>query len=136
MTDQMTNQTTDRGLVLIVDDDEDIRESLIGFLESEGYRPIAASDGQQALELLSRLESPPRLIVLDLMMPVMDGRGFREEQLRRPALAGIPVILISAFAPDPAEAARQLKIDHYMAKPVDPVSFLQLIQDRCESCVA
>jgi len=118
-------------VVMIVDDDDDIRESLIGCLESEGYLPISASDGKQALKLLASLDSPPCLIVLDLMMPVMDGRGFREEQLRHPALARIPVVLISAYAPDPAEVARQMKIDDYMSKPVDPATFLQLIQERC-----
>lgn len=117
--------------VLVVDDDDDIRESLIGFLEAEGYRPIGAPNGRQALELLAALESPPHLIVLDLMMPVMDGRRFREEQLRSPTLAKIPVVLISAYAPDPAEVARELRIPDFLSKPVDPVVFLQLIWDKC-----
>lgn len=116
--------------VLVVDDDDDIRESLIGFLEAEGYCPIGAPNGKRALELLAALESPPRLIVLDLMMPVMDGRVFRKEQLRSPTLAKIPVVLISAYAPDPAEVARELRIPDFLSKPVDPVVLLQLIGDR------
>jgi CheY-like chemotaxis protein len=117
--------------VLIVDDDEDIRESLIGCLESEGYRPIAAPNGKLALEVLAGLQPPPCIIVLDLMMPVMDGRSFREEQLRSPTLAKIPVVLISAYVPNPAEVARELMIPDYLSKPVDPVVLLQLIQDKC-----
>lgn len=117
--------------VLIIDDDEDIRESLIGCLEGEGYQPIAAPNGKQALELLASLDPPPCIIVLDLMMPVMDGRSFREEQLRSPALAKIPVVLISAYVPDPAEVAQELRIPDYLSKPVDPEVLLQLIQDRC-----
>jgi CheY-like chemotaxis protein len=117
--------------VLIVDDDEDIRESLIGCLEGEGYLPIAAPNGKLALELLAGLQPPPCIIVLDLMMPVMDGRSFREEQLRSPTLAKIPVVLISAYVPNPAEVARELMIPDYLSKPVDPVVLLQLIQDKC-----
>lgn len=119
--------------VLVVDDDEDIRESLIGCLEDEGYRPIGAANGKQALDLLAGLDRLPCVIVLDLMMPIMDGRGFREEQLRTPTLAGIPVVMISAFAPDPSAIARDLKIDDYLSKPVDPTVFLQLIRRRCQS---
>ncbi len=117
--------------VLVVDDDDDIRESLISFLEAEGYHPVGAPNGKQALELLEALDPPPCLIVLDLMMPVMDGRSFREQQLRAPALAQIPVVLISAYAPDPAEVARELRIPDFLSKPVDPVVFLQLIGDKC-----
>jgi CheY-like chemotaxis protein len=120
--------------VLIVDDDEDIRESLIGCLEGEGYRPMAAPNGRLALELLAGLDSPPCLIVLDLMMPVMDGRSFREEQLRSPALADIPVVLISAYVPDPGRIARELKIPDYLSKPVDPEVLLQLIESKCLAC--
>jgi len=118
--------------VLVIDDDDDIRESLMVCLEGEGYHPMGAPNGRRALELLAALDSLPCLIILDLMMPVMDGRGFREEQLRSPALAKIPVVLISAFAPDPAEVARELQIRDYLSKPVDPATFLQLVQHRCD----
>jgi CheY-like chemotaxis protein len=121
--------------VLVVDDDEDIRDSLIGCLEGEGYHPIGAPDGKRALQMLEELDHPPCVIVLDLMMPVMDGRKFREEQLRSPAFAKIPVVLISAYGLDPTALARELQIADFLSKPVDPATFLQLIEARCrDSC--
>ena len=65
------------------------------------------------------------------MMPVMDGRRFREEQLRSPVLSQIPVVMISAYAPDPAAVARDLKIDECLPKPVDPTVLLELIGRYC-----
>jgi CheY-like chemotaxis protein len=98
----MPGNTDDgRHRVLVVEDDPDIREALIQILEDSGYRPSGAVDGQDALD---KLDAAPRsggglpcLILLDLMMPVMDGRMFREEQLRRPALSAIPVVVLSAY---------------------------------------
>ena len=81
--------------ILIVDDDGDIRETLSQILEEEGYGVLMASNGAEALARLR--EAPcPDLILLDLMMPVMDGWQFRTEQRRDPALAEIPVIILSA----------------------------------------
>src|SRR5881392_3915466 len=85
------------GPVLVVEDDEDIRDSLVEFLGDEGYEARGAGNGREALSLLAAIAPPPCLIILDLMMPVMDGRTFREEQLRRPDVADIPVIVISAY---------------------------------------
>src|ERR1022692_5028349 len=82
--------------VLIVEDDEDIRESLQDFLQDHNYQTIGAVNGRDALKRLAASDLRPCAIILDLMMPVMDGRAFREEQLRSPALAEIPTILILA----------------------------------------
>lgn len=83
--------------VLVVDDDESIRETL-GYVASEqGYKAIAAADGAEALRLLRSPGSPkPSLILLDLHMPNMDGLEFLEEQKRDPELSGIPVVIITA----------------------------------------
>jgi CheY-like chemotaxis protein len=83
--------------VLVVDDDADIRETVSLILEDEGYEVVSAPDGAAALAEL-RDGSPPDLILLDLMMPVMDGWQFREEQLRDPSLEAIPVVVLSADA--------------------------------------
>jgi CheY-like chemotaxis protein len=97
-------------LVLVVDDDRDIRDSLVEVLEDHGYRAVTAANGRDALDLLRAGACPPCLILLDLMMPVMDGRGFREEQLKHPAWGQIPVIVLSAYG-DVEAQARALAAD-------------------------
>ena len=101
--------------VLIVEDDVDTREMLGRYLELEGFRVETAANGRQALE---RLEagSEPSVIVLDLMMPVMDGWQFRREQARRDEIANIPVIVVSAAGKD---RISQIDADAYRSKPVD-----------------
>lgn len=88
---------SDPSLILIVDDDDEIRATLREILEYEGHEVLAASNGSQALAAL-RTGSRPCLILLDLMMPVMSGYAFRQAQLRDPMLASIPVIFLSAHA--------------------------------------
>lgn len=116
--------------VLVIDDDDDIREGLMGYLEDKGYCPMGAANGRRALELLANPEQRPCAIVLDMMMPVMDGRMFREEQLRVDALAGIPVVLISAYA-DLPQLARDLKTENWLLKPIDPRDLLRILRKLC-----
>jgi len=82
-------------LVLVIEDDEATREAVTLLLTSEGCDVLTAANGRAALEVL-RNGARPDLIVLDLMMPVMDGWQFRAEQKRDPALSKIPVLVISA----------------------------------------
>lgn len=116
--------------VLVIDDDEDIRESLMGYLEDHGYRPLGAANGKSALELLADPARRPCAIVLDLMMPIMDGRSFREEQLRLSSLARIPVVLISAYV-NLVEVASDLGVSEYLAKPIDPRTLIAVVHDLC-----
>jgi CheY-like chemotaxis protein len=81
--------------ILIVDDDADIRGVLSEFLEYEGYSVATAAHGREALGFL-RTHARPSVVLLDLMMPTMDGFQFREEQKRDPAIASIPVIVMTA----------------------------------------
>ncbi len=81
--------------LLVVDDDPDIRDALCEILESEGHAPVAVANGREALEHL-RSHAPPQLVLLDLMMPVLDGWGFMAEQQRDPALAALPVVVVTA----------------------------------------
>ena len=83
------------GTVLIAEDDEAIRDGLSMSLEIEGYRVLTAADGRAALELLPTLESPC-LLLLDLLMPVMNGWELLEAKNANPALAGIPVVVLSS----------------------------------------
>src|SRR4051794_18478515 len=81
--------------VLLVDDDGSVRESLTELLEADGYRVVAAENGLRALALL-RAGVRPSVVLLDIMMPEMDGWDFRLQQLRDPELALIPVVVVSA----------------------------------------
>lgn len=83
--------------ILLVDDDSDLREATANILEDSGYRVATAVNGLACLEWLRDAEHPPSLILLDLMMPVMDGWQFRVEQLKDRALAAIPVVVLSAM---------------------------------------
>jgi CheY-like chemotaxis protein len=82
-------------VVLIVEDDPDLRSMMDYLLHQEGFTPVTAANGRDALRLL-KAGLAVRLILLDLMMPVMDGWAFRREQLRDPEIAWIPVIVLSA----------------------------------------
>src|SRR5262245_16584762 len=80
--------------ILVVDDDQATRQGMACLLEAEGYDVAEAANGSEALSRL-RGEPLPTLIVLDLMMPGMDGFQFRSEQERDPALGRIPVVIVS-----------------------------------------
>jgi two-component system, chemotaxis family, chemotaxis protein CheY len=82
--------------VLLVEDDRDIRDCMIEFLQFEGYEVLVACNGQEALDLLKEQKEMPIAILLDLMMPVMDGFKFAEERKKIPKLAEVPVILMTA----------------------------------------
>jgi CheY-like chemotaxis protein len=113
--------------IFIVEDDVDTREMLGRFLELEGYRVETACNGRQALDLLSQ-GLKANVIVLDLMMPVMDGWQFRREQVRHAGLAEIPVIVVSAAGRDRLEA---IDANAYLSKPVDLDELLRQITAYC-----
>lgn len=116
--------------VLVVEDEEMIRDSVIEFLGDQGFDALGASDGREALDKLTNGERLPCVILLDLMMPVMDGRSFRERQLQNPKLANIPVVVFSAYQ-DVAVTANELHAAGYLAKPVDLSRLLRLIRQSC-----
>jgi CheY-like chemotaxis protein len=113
--------------VFIVEDDLDTREMLGRFLELEGYRVESAENGKLALERLGSGVSAC-VILLDLMMPVMDGWQFRQEQTRNSALAGIPVIVVSAAGRD---RIQKIDADAYLSKPVDLEELLACVTQFC-----
>jgi CheY-like chemotaxis protein len=117
------------GRILIADDDPDLRESLKVLLELHGHAVDEARNGQEALRQL-RASRPPCVILLDLMMPVMDGWQFRQEQLRNPKLARIPVLVISAV---PAHMQRpgELGVRRVFSKPFNYDDLLQEVAVLC-----
>ncbi len=104
--------------VLVVEDDPDIRDSIRELLESEGLTVSVAANGQEALAHLNETGPLPDLVLLDLMMPVMDGFAFRARQRADPRLARIPVVVLSA---NPKLDARHDLLDAraYLTKPCD-----------------
>jgi len=107
--------------VMVVDDDALIREMVIQVLASEGFTAIGARNGEEALQRLRQEHLQPALILLDLMMPVMDGRQFRAAQLQDPALASIPVVVISAA--DDGDVRAQ----EHVGKPFDIEELLHVV---------
>ena len=113
-------------LVLVVEDDADFREALVSALEHAGYEVIAAVNGAAALQLL-QWRIVPSVVLLDLMMPVMDGRTFRQHQLADPALASIPVVVLSADA----QATDLAGVHAVLRKPVDVEALLRVLEELC-----
>lgn len=115
--------------LLIVEDNRDLRELLAEILDGQGYLVDCAAHGQEALHHLQRSPAPD-LILLDLMMPVMDGREFRKQQCEDPTLASIPVVIISAEE-DARRVSQTLGIREHLAKPVDIDALLSVVGRYC-----
>lgn len=115
--------------ILIADDDPDVRESLRLLLEMQGYVVDEARNGREALLRLN-ITAPPSLIVLDLMMPVMDGWQFRRAQLENPVLASVPVVVISAV-PAHLQRTNELAALRVFAKPFDYDALLEEVDTIC-----
>jgi len=115
-------------LVLIVDDHPPTREALSALLDSEGYHVLEAGNGLEALQLIDTVAQPPCLVLLDLVMPVMDGREFLKARAQDHALSRIPVVVLSSSARDGqvmegAEAC--------LRKPASLEALLRLLSHLC-----
>jgi CheY-like chemotaxis protein len=117
--------------VLVVDDDRDIRDSLVELLQDQGYQAAGAANGLEALEVMRTGQELPCVILLDLMMPMMDGWEFREAQLKNPAWTQIPVIVISAYG-DLDAKARALAVEH-LRKPLALRTLMEAVRRHCPS---
>jgi CheY-like chemotaxis protein len=111
---------------LLVEDDFDVREALVETLRDRGYEVEAASDGEQAIQLL-RAGARPGLILLDLMMPRMSGSEFRVAQLADAKLSELPVVLLSADG-RMEEKAVALKVEGAIRKPIDLDELFSMIE--------
>ena len=123
------------GHILIVEDDPDIQDALRELLEMEGYRVATAANGKEALKQLEAgipaPEKTPQLILLDLMMPIMDGIQFRSAQRADARLSSIPVVLMSADS----QADKKLKdadLAEYLKKPLDLDRVLSTVKRFCQ----
>ena len=121
----MGNETQN---ILVVEDDADIRDVFVQVLELEGYEIAAAGNGREALEHLRRSKQPD-LILLDIMMPVMDGWQFRAEQQRNPELASIPVVILTAHGV-PQHNTTINGVAGFLKKPVELETLLNTVKQQ------
>jgi CheY-like chemotaxis protein len=116
-------------VILIVEDDTDIREAMAQILTDEGHVVVSASDGRQGLQQLR--ERAPDLILLDLMMPIMNGWQFREAQRTEGLALDVPVVIISADGAARTEALA-LGVRAFMRKPVELAALLEMVAACCQ----
>jgi CheY-like chemotaxis protein len=112
--------------VLVVEDDPDLRLMMAQLLLSEGFDATVAANGREALEVLEHGPAP-QVILLDLMMPVMDGFAFRRAQRLLPRFADIPVIVLSAVA----ERASSIHAVATLKKPLDVEALIAALRAHC-----
>jgi CheY-like chemotaxis protein len=115
---------------LVVEDDTATRAALVLLLQAEGCAADSVPDGRQALAYLSA-HQPPRLILLDMMMPVMDGWTFLAERRKDQALAAVPVVIFTAASDVGRDYARGLGADAVLRKPADPEELMAVVARYC-----
>lgn len=115
--------------VLVIEDDEMLREGLAELFRDEGMDVATAANGREGLEYL-RSNHPPHVILLDLMMPIMSGPEFRAEQLGDATLSAIPVIVLSA-AHDARKQAAALGAAGYFTKPIKIEKLVAAVRVHC-----
>lgn len=114
--------------ILIVDDDAAIRRTLSELLEDEGYGVASVANGREALEYLRDDPSSISLVLLDLMMPVMDGFQFRAEQKSDPMLASMPIVVMTARG---GTERAGIDADAVISKPFDVLKLMDTIERSC-----
>ena len=115
-------------MVLLVDDDEDVRDSLGDVIKLRGFSLQTASNGLEALQLLQN-EGLPCVILLDLVMPVMDGWQFLTKLQALPELSSVPVVVISAHAASNPPTG----VDRILAKPIELADLYAAIEEHCST---
>lgn len=116
--------------ILIVEDDTDIRVALEDIIEDHGFQAVGVRHGREALEFLAKAAELPCLILLDLMMPVMDGATFRGVQLQDARIASIPVVVLSAYR-DVDLRAVGLGAVSVLGKPPSVSELVRVLKTHC-----
>jgi CheY-like chemotaxis protein len=128
MEDNMTKQP----YILIVDDDPDILEGIITILETQPYRLATARDGKQCMQMIA--EEAPDLLILDLLMPRMDGWGVIREMRSEPRYSGVPIMILTTVIEDASrrryelETGMAMDVQDYVQKPAKPADLLRRVE--------
>lgn len=112
--------------ILIVEDDISIRELLVEIFECEGYEVVAGMNGQEGIFALEK--ETPDVILMDMLMPVMDGFAFRQEQLKNPQWEKIPLLAMSAQDQE-LEKLESYGFKHFISKPLELDDLLNKIKE-------
>jgi CheY-like chemotaxis protein len=123
--------TQDSDVIVIVDDDTDTREAIRTLLEDEGYRTAQAGDGQEALALVRHAEFKAALILMDLMMPRMDGLQLRARLRADPTLAAIPIVIMTAHGGMLRALEDSKPPTPVLRKPLDLDRLLEIVEIHC-----
>jgi len=114
-------------MLLLIDDDSEASAALTELLSFYGYAVQHAANGHEALRLSAAIHNRPALILLDLMMPVLDGWGFLAARSKDPLLADVPVVIMSGCR-DMAQKAREAGAISFVPKPIEPQTLLRVIE--------
>ena len=120
----------EKKLILIVDDDQGIRDALSELFEMEGYGVKVASNGEEGLAVLRAMDPEPDLVLLDLMMPSVDGLEFRQRQMNENLRTHVPVVLMSADGQIEKKRLRSGVTDH-LRKPMDISQVMDVVRRNC-----
>jgi two-component system alkaline phosphatase synthesis response regulator PhoP len=118
--------------ILVVDDDPDVLEGIITVLESQPYRLATARDGKRCMETIE--QGIPDLLILDLLMPHMDGWGVIREMRSEPQYANVPIMVLTTVVEDASrrryelETGMAMDVQEYIEKPVKPVELLRRVE--------
>lgn len=114
--------------VLIVEDTADLRDAFLEIVTDAGYNAVGAENGQCALDVLESLEEPPALVLLDIMMPVMDGWQFLQRLRSMNRVPALPVVIVSAV---PTPRAGVPDVRKFVPKPIGPEALLDVVREFC-----
>ena len=117
--------------IMVIDDDRDVSGAIMEALRDADYEPIAATNGREALDKLRSLDEMPCVLLLDLMMPEMDGWSFRNEQLDDPHLRSIPVVVMTAHGGPNDPPVREVDDADMLRKPVGLQALLAKVEQYC-----
>ena len=118
-------------LIMVIDDDRDVSGAIMEALRDAAYKPIAATNGREALDKLRALDEMPCVLLLDLMMPEMDGWSFRNAQLDDPDLRSIPVVVLTAHGGPNDPPVREVGSADMLRKPVGLQTLLAKVEQYC-----
>jgi CheY-like chemotaxis protein len=118
--------------ILIVDDDPDILDNIVTVLETQPYRLATARDGKKCMEMLK--QEVPDLLILDLLMPRMDGWGVIREMRSEPRYARVPIMVLSTVIEDASrrryelETGMAMDVQEYIQKPIAPTELIRRVE--------